>query len=293
MSFTKKRIDVTVTLGTGQFGDSGSNTVTLSGLRVHAGIQEFGGDAMPQAQLRVFGLPIDMVNQLTTIGTINAAIMYRNSVLVAAGDDESGMQTVYSGSIWQAWGEFQGMPEAPLNITAAGGLAAALKPVDALSFVGSTDVAQIMQTLATTMGFAFENNGVNVQLSNPYFPGTALQQARTCARAADINFAIDRGTLAIWPKTSTPDQPAARGGDAPLISTATGMVGYPAFSSNGLGLTTLYSPQIKRGGMVQVKSSLAVANGTWVVSQLQHSLQSETPGGQWFSQILGVPLNAQ
>lgn len=293
MSFTRKKIDLTIALGTGQFGDSGSNTVTLTGLRVHAGMQEFGGDAMPQAQLRVFGLPLDMVNQLTTIGPINSAIMYRNSVLVAAGDDETGMQTVYSGSIWQAWGEFQGMPDTPLNIIAAGGLAAALKPVDALSFVGPTDVAQIMQTLATTMGLAFENNGVKVQLSNPYFPGTALQQARTCARAADINFAIDRGTLAIWPKKSTPDQAAARGGDVPLISTATGLVGYPTFSSNGLGLTTLYTPQIKRGGQVQVESSLAVANGKWVVSQLQHSLQSETPGGQWFTQVLGVPVDAQ
>lgn len=293
MSFTRKRIDLTITLGTGQFGDSGSNVVTLTGLRVHAAMQEFGGDAMPQAQLRVFGLPLDMVNQLTTIGPINAAIMYRNSVLVAAGDDETGMQTVYSGSIWQAWGEYQGMPDTPLNIIAAGGLSAALKPVDALSFVGPTDVAQIMQTLSTTMGLAFENNGVSVILSNPYLPGTALQQVRACARAADINFAIDRGTLAIWPKRSTPDQPAARGGDVPLISTATGLVGYPTFSSNGLGLTTLYTPQIKRGGKVQVESSLAVANGTWVVSQLQHSLQSETPGGQWFSQVLGVPVDAQ
>ncbi|EIF30972.1 hypothetical protein BCh11DRAFT_06484 [Burkholderia sp. Ch1-1] len=287
MTFSRKKIDLTITLGTGQFGDSGSNTVTLSGLRVHAGVQAFGGDAMPQAQLRVFGLPLDMVNQLTTIGPINSAIMFRNSVLIAAGDDDDGMQTVYSGNIWQAWGEFQGMPDTPLNITGLGGLAAALKPVDALSYVGPTDVAQIMQTLATTMGLAFENNGVSVQLSSPYLPGTALQQARACVRAADIYFAIDRGTLAIWPKG------AARGGDVPLISPETGLAGYPTFSSNGLGLTTLFNPQIKPGGVVQVESSLTVANGKWLVMQVQHALQSETPGGQWFTQIVGVPLNAQ
>lgn len=293
MTFSRKKIDVTVTLGTGQFGDSGSNTVTLTGLRVHAGIQSFGGDAMPQAQLRIFGLPLDMVNQLTTIGPINSAIMFRNSVLVAAGDDEGGMQTVYSGTIWNAWGEFEGMPDTPLNIIGLGGLAAALKPVQALSYVGPTDVAQVMQTLAQTMGLAFENNGVSVQLSNPYLPGAALQQVRSLARAADIYFAIDRGTLAIWPKVSTPDQPAARGGDVPLISPGTGLVGYPKFASNGLMLTTEFNPQIKPGGVVQVQSSLTAACGQWIVMQAQHSLQSETPGGQWFSQILGVPLNAQ
>lgn len=287
MSFTRKRIDVTITLGTGQFGDSGSNTVTLSGLRVHAGIQVYGGEAMPQAQLRIFGLPLDMINQLTAIGPINSAVLYRNSVLVAAGDDETGMQTVYSGSIWQAWGEFQSMPEVPLNITGLGGLAAALKPVGALSYPGSADAATIMQTLAQTMGLAFENNGVSVQLSNPYFPGTALTQVRACARAAGIYFTIDRGTLAIWPKDG------ARGGDVPLISPATGMVGYPAFSSNGLSLTTLYNPSIKPGGVVQVESSLQVACGRWTVLQVAHSLQSETPNGQWFSTISGVPIYAQ
>lgn len=285
MSFTKKRIDVTVTLGTGQFGDSGSDTVTLTGHRVHMGMQAFGGDAMPQSQIRVFGLPLDMINQLTTVGPINAAVRFNNKVLVAAGDDETGMQTVYSGAIDSSWGEFESMPDVPLNIMALGGLDAALKPVGALSYPGSADVATIMQTLADTMGLAFENNGVTVQLSNPYFPGTALTQVRTCARAADIYWTIDRGTLAIWPKNGV------RGGDVPLISAATGMRGYPTLSSNGLGLTTLFNPQIKPGGVVQVESSLQVACGQWRVMQVWHSLQSETPNGAWFTQLYGVPLD--
>ncbi|MDE1138199.1 MAG: hypothetical protein PW999_00800 [Paraburkholderia tropica] len=55
MSFLKKRIDVTISLGTGQFGESGSNTVTLSGLRVKALIQAAPGDAMPALQPRRCG----------------------------------------------------------------------------------------------------------------------------------------------------------------------------------------------------------------------------------------------
>jgi hypothetical protein len=286
MTLSRKRIDVTISLGTGQFGDSGANTVTITGARVHAGIQVFGGEAMPQLQLRIFGQPLERMNQLTTVGPINSAIMFNNSVLVAVGDDES-MQTVYSGTIWEAWAEFQGAPEVPLNIMGLGGLAASLKPVGALSYPGAADVATIMQTLAETMGLAFENNGVNVQLSNPYFPGTALAQVRACARAADIYYAIDRGTLAIWPKNS------ARQGDAVLISPATGMVGYPSFASNGLTLTTIFNPAIKPGGVVQVDSSLQVARGQWTVLQVQHSLQSETPNGQWFTQILAVPNYVQ
>lgn len=287
MSFTKKRIDVTISLGTGQFGESGANTVTLSGLRVQALIQAAPGDAMPAAQVRIFGLPLEMMNQLTSVGLVNAAVRLQNTLLLAAGDDETGMTTVYDGTISESWGQFESMPDVPLNVIAVAGLAASLKPVDAISFQGQADVATIMQGLAQTMGYAFENNGVQVQLANPYFPGTALAQARACARAADIYMTIDRGTLAIWPKSTA----RAQQGDIPLISTDTGLVGYPAFSSNGISLTTLFNPQIKPGGQVQVKSTLPVANGTWFVSEVVHQLESETPNGQWFSRVLGRPMN--
>lgn len=288
MTFSRKRIDVTLSLGTGQFGADGSNTVTLSGLRVKALIQAAPGDAMPAAQVQIFGLPLDMVNQLTSVGLVNAAVRLQNTMLIAAGDDETGLTTVYDGTISESWGQFEGMPDVPLNVIAVAGLAASLKPVNAISFQGQADVATIMSRLAQTMGFAFENNGVQVQLANPYFPGTALAQARACARAADIYMTIDRGTLAIWPKNVA----RAQQGDTPLISVATGMVGYPAFSSNGIALTTLFNPHIKPGGQVQVQSSLPIANGVWLVSEVAHTIESETPNGQWFTRVLGKPMNS-
>jgi hypothetical protein len=283
MSFTKKRVDVTIALGTGQFGETGSNTVTLTGYRVQTMIQCAGGDAMDASQIRIFGLPLSMINQLTSVGPINAQIR-NNTMQVAAGDDESGMQVVYSGTISYAWGEFQAAPDVALNITGFAGLIDAVKPVNALSYIGSTDVATIMQTLANTMGLAFENNGVQVQLSNPYFPGTALQQVRMCARAAGINWAHDRGTLAIWPSAG-----ARASGDAPIISPANGMIGYPTFSSNGLNLATLFNPAIKIGVPIKVESSIPVACGVWTVTALTHTLESELPGGAWMSKLECVP----
>jgi hypothetical protein len=285
MSFTRKRIDATVSLGTGQFGETGANTVTLTGLRIKADIQQFGGDAMPQVQLRIFGLPASMINQLTTIGPINSAVQSKNSVLIAVGDDGLALTTIYSGTIWQAWGDFNQMPDTSLNIAAVGGLAAALKPIAASSFPGSMDAGTIMQQLATTAGLNFVNSGVSVQLSNPYFPGTALSQIRECAQAADINFTIDVGTLHIWPKTSARTTPSI-----PVVSPSTGMVGYPTFSSNSLMVTTLFNPSIVIGGVIEVQSSLAPACGKWIAVQISHSLESETPDGQWFTHINAWPF---
>ena len=285
MTFARKRIDVTISLGTGQFGDTGANTVTLTGLRIRAEIQQFGGDAMPQVQLLIYGLPASMINQLTTIGPINSAVMYKNSVLIAVGDDGSALTTIYNGTIWQSWADFNQLPDSALNIAAVGGLAASLKPVNATSFPGSADVGTIMQQLATLADVGFVNNGVSVQLSNPYFPGTALAQIRECAQAANINYTIDNGVLQIWPKGGV------RSGSIPIVSSQTGMVGYPAFSSNGLMLTTVFNPSVVIGGVIQVQSSLMAATGKWIVTQVSHSLESEMPGGQWFTHILGVPFN--
>jgi hypothetical protein len=286
MSFAEKEIQVTIALGQGQFGESGANTVTLSGLRIKAEIQQFGGDAMPQIQLLVYGLPLSMINQLTAIGPVNSAVMYQNSVLVAAGDVGSALTTVYSGSIWQAWGDFNQIPDAALNIAAVGGLAASLKPVGATSYPGSADVGTIMQSLASLAGLSFVNHGVSVQLSNPYFPGTALAQIRECAQAANIYFTVDKGALEIWPKGGARSAPSV-----PVVSPQTGMVGYPTFSSNGLMVTTMFNSSIVIGGQFQVQSSITAACGTYVATQISHSLESQTPDGQWFTHILGVPYS--
>lgn len=285
MSFARKQISLTISLGTGQFGDTGANTVTLTGLRIRAEIQQFGGDAQPQVQLLVYGLPASMINQLTTIGPINSAVMYQNSVLIAAGDEGSALTTIYNGTIWQSWGDFNQTPDSALNIAAVGGLAASLRPVNASSFPGSADVGTIMQQLAFLADVDFVNHGVSVQLSNPYFPGTALAQIRECAQAANINYTIDNGVLQIWPKGG------ARNTSIPTISPQTGMVGYPAFSSNGLMLTTVFNPSVVIGGVIQVQSSVTAATGKWIVTQISHSLESEMPDGQWFTHILGVPFN--
>jgi hypothetical protein len=286
MSFAEKQIDLTINLGTGQFGETGANTVTLSGLRIKAEIQQFGGDAMPQVQLLVYGLPAEMINQLTTIGPINSAVMYQNSVLIAAGDSGSALATIYNGTIWQAWGDFNQIPDSALNIAAVGGLAASLKPVGASSYPGSADVGTIMQSLAFLADLSFVNHGVSVQLSNPYFPGTALAQIRECARAADIYFTVENGALEIWPKGGSRSTPTI-----PVVSKPTGMVGYPTFCSNGLMVTTEFNSSIVIGGQFQVQSSVTAACGTYVATQISHSLESLTPDGQWFTHILGVPFS--
>ncbi len=278
-NFAKRRIDVTINLGEGQFGEDKGKDVTLTGLRVSAKIVYYKGAVQGSAQIRIFGLPLSMINQLTGTG-IGALEVRRNTILIAAGDKDGKMSTIYQGQIRYAYGDFGGAPDSALDIIALAVATDAVKPVDASSYRGDVDAAVIMSDLAKKLGLTFENNGVSVMLSNPYFPGTAWQQIMDCGEAAGIDYTIDRGILAIFPKLG------ARTLDGPVeVSPETGMVGYPTFWDQGLAVTTLFNPNISIGGQINVVSDITVACGVWNSFNIFHTLESETPNGQWFTQI--------
>jgi hypothetical protein len=278
-TFAEKTLELTITLGEGDFGATAGPTVTLSGLRMRAELVNPGGDSMGMLQIRVWGMDPKMMNRLTTIGQVNRAIRTKNSVLLAAGDVDGALHGVFQGTIFDAWADYNSAPEVAFNVVAYAGLDLAVTPASALSFNGPADVAMIMQNIATKAGLAFENNGVQVQLSNPYLPGTPLAQIRACARAANIRHTIDRGVLAIWPKDGN------RTGSVPVISSDTGMVGYPALSSKGMTVTTLFNPEIALGADVQIQSEIPMACGKFRVFNVSHMLACRMPDGPWFSRL--------
>lgn len=284
MSYVKRRIALTFQLGQGAFGDSGFNTVkTSDNLRVSASISKAGGVSMVDLQLRVSGLPLKLMNQLSTLGKPLTSGR-RNTITVEAGDDETGMAVVFIGTIFQAWADMQAAPDTTFLVEAHTGLLDSLRPLPPTSFNGTADVALIISGLAQQMGYAFENSGVSVQLSNPYFSGTGWEQLQAAAQAADINILLDGNTIAIWPKDG------ARKGAAVLLSKDTGLVGYPTWTANGLVLKSLFNPSISFGGQVTVESIVKPANGTWTVFKVQHDLETQTPGGKWETNLEATVL---
>lgn len=282
MAYAQRNIDVTFSLGKGSFGEGGFNTVTLSGLRVSATVEKTGLPGMNMAQIRVYGMTLSMMNQLSTLGKPSKTFTRDNQVTLKAGDAISGMAVVFVGTIQDAWADMRGAPDASFVAVAHTGLLAQMRSVPPSSYPGSSDAAVILAGLAEQMGMSFENNGVSVMLSNPYFPGTARMQAVSCAKAAGINMTLDDDVLAIWPAGGH------RGGTVPLISQDTGLVGFPAYAGGQqMALSTLYNPSIRFGGEVNVQTSLTGANGRWTVNSIHHHLESQMPGGAWFTEIQG------
>ena len=285
MSFTQKRITVQIALANGQF-NGGGNTAEISGLRVSAQVNIPGGPTKSSLSAAIYGLPLSMMNQLSTVGT-QYTEQAQNTITVMAGDAVAGMAQIYKGTLFAAYVDAQGMPEVALRVRGMTGLYEAVKSVPPTSIQGSGDVATIMQGLASQMGLQFENNGVNVKLANPYLSGPSWLQALTVAQHAGIEHIIDNGVLAIW----KPGR--ARQGGPVMISPQTGMIGYPMFSQPTVIVRTLFDPTIKYGGSMQIQSDLTPACGTFVIRNVDLELESLVPHGRWFATLSGVPQNLQ
>lgn len=283
MTFRKRRIEFEIRLGKGDFGEDGFDTVNVSGLRAQTHITIGGGPSMGEAQIRIYGLKLELLNKLSAL-TQYSMILRSNTAIITAGDDVDGMRLVFRGAIAQGWADLNAQPDAALMLSCYAGIVQKMKPVDASSYPDQAAVVDIMSDLAEKMNLEFENNGVSVVLATPYYPGALWEQAQRCAQAANINVLIDENVLAIWPKNGS------RFGDKPLISKETGMVGYPSYNGVGVSITTLFDPRLRFGGLVEVQSDIKNTNGTWVITGLSHDLSCETPGGEWFTHFEARPL---
>lgn len=294
MSMVSRGIRVTITLGEGAFGDDPAgkdNTVTLEGLQVSATIQKGGLPSLDSAAVRIYGLDQSKVNKLSRVGVPFMQVR-NNRITVDAGDDKDGYSQVFSGIIQTAFGDYQSPPDVALQVMAQAGILGLKKPVKPLSYPQGVKVGVVCAQIAASMDMSFINHGVDITLPpGSYFPGTAIDQLRAVERAAGINAQVTGGPVGdtanqnyveIWPKGGT------RGGRIPLVSPATGLVGYPQYSDLGVALTTLYEPGLAYGGRFNLDTSVEPARGLWNILQVTYELESETPNGAWFAHIVGT-----
>lgn len=282
-SLIRRKLDVSFSLNNGgKFGESGTDTVTLTGLRVRADIQKAGGASLSTMNMAIYGLTFSKMNQLSTLGkTVVEA--RRNSVVVKAGDDTSGMSQVFAGDITHCWADFSAAPEVFLNVYSVTASFHSINAVEISSYKGNVDAAAIFADIGEQIGYKVENNDVSVPLQNVYLSGTAVEKLRDLAEMAHVSMLIDDThvppVIAIYPKDGTRTSLQSK---IPLVSAETGMRGYPTYTSSGLRVQSLFNSAIVQGSTIEVKSSLKNVSGKWSVQILNLNLESETPNGQWF-----------
>jgi len=287
-TFTKKNLRYTFILSNNAvFEGTNSNTLKVDGLRSSAMIQGSGLPAFPEAHLIVYGLKQADMNALTAT-QFQPLAMQRNTVIVEA-DSGQGFSTVFSGQIITSGPNYDGIPAASLNVQARVLGFDSLNPATPTSYTGATSVANIVGTIASKLGYVLENNGVNVNLSNPYFGGTLVDQLRAVASQAGIDVYTEGNVIAICPKGAPRQQQSF------TLSPTSGLVGYPKldYQRGYVYVKALFNSAFRFGGPITVQGSdVPLANGNWVIGTLAHALDAVTPGGRWFTDMLLYPPNS-
>jgi hypothetical protein len=266
-----------------------SNVLQVNGLRDTAVIKGSGLPAFPEAELTIYGLNQSDMNALTSL-QFQPLAMSRNSVIVEADNGNGqGFSTVFAGQIITSGPDYAGIPHVPLKVQARILGFESLNPATPTSYTGATSVANIVQTIAAKLGYVLENNGVTAILNNPYFGGTLVDQLRAVKQAAGIQMFVEGNVIAICP----PGVP--RNQETFTIGPNAGLVGYPKldFQRGFVRVKALYNPAFRFGGPINIEgSSVPLANGSWVIGTITHTLEAQTYNGQWFSDMLLYPPSA-
>ena len=277
-SFTNKTIQVVMAMAEGVF-QNGANQITVEGLPTTVDIQKQGGDERPSCTVTIGNLNIDVVKQLTTL-SFRPLQRFKNQITVNAGEVGKQLQTIFIGDFENAYGEFQNAPTMNLMVKAISAQHGALMATPATSVDGTEQVAKLMEQWAVEAGCTLENKGVNASVKNVVYRGSPVDKAKTLARDVGIDLIIDDGKFIITPNGQAVD------GNAVLIDPKHGLLGYPAFSNDGIEFNMIFDPNVKIGGLVKIESVVPRASGIWKVTKITTKLEAYVPnGGSWNSSV--------
>ena len=277
-SFTNKTIQVVMAMAEGVF-QNGANQITVEGLPTTVDIQKQGGDERPSCTVTIGNLNIDVVKQLTTL-SFRPLQRLKNQITVNAGEVGKQLQTIFIGDFENAYGEFQNAPTMNLMVKAIAAQHGALMATPATSVDGTEQVAKLMEQWAVEAECTLENKGVNASVKNVVYRGSPVDKAKTLARDVGIDLIIDDGKFIITPNGQAVD------GNAVLIDPKHGLLGYPAFSNDGIEFNMIFDPNVKIGGLVKIESIVPRASGIWKVTKITTKLEAYVPnGGSWSSSV--------
>lgn len=289
MAFVERALSFVFTKADGSAFANGAKTITIppgnmASIRVSgAGMPGMGG-----LQATVWGLTQDVMNQLSLLG-VRVTLQPRNLVRVLAMNaDGTNSSTAFYGGIRTCYPDFNGQPNPFLSFQAYSGMDIAALPPISQGYNGQADLITVLQSICDTVGYTLENNGVSgVSLASSYHWGSprdalvAIRQAMA-PRGVEIDIPTENGTtVAVWYIAK------ARGGaNIPLVSAGDAnapgtLIGYPTYTEFGIDFRCVYTPGIRRGGQVQVQSSLPSATGLWNLYGFAHALDAQIPSGKW------------
>lgn len=279
-SLNRKIIRVTITL-VGDTFSNGKNTIVLERLRTRVDLVFGNGSIMPSAYVKIYGFNIKAMEKLIRIRWVDIQSM-QNQIKVEVANEGESFLTVYQGNVTFANIDSSAIPDMALSIESITGVYNAYLPATPLSFKGSRPVADVMEEIATGMGYRFSNNDVptGLMIKDATLNDTGINKLRKLAKDYQIDLYITFSEIVISRRGSP------RQTQMPVISPKSGLIGYPTPTMQGIQFQCLYNEAVQFGGLVAVRDSIIEpCNGQWRVFGITTTLESEVPGGSWFMDV--------
>lgn len=221
---------------------------------------------------------------------------------------------IFDGTIKQVRRGRESPTDTYLDITAADGDSAYNFSTMAMSLAGGSKPADHVQAVLENMTASGIGKGyipelpANALPRGKVFYGMARDEMRKVARNTNTSWSIQDGKLQLVPES------AYMPGEVPVITAATGMIGLPEQTPNGIRVKTLLNPNVKIGSLVkldnksiqQYRYNLSVnqsannlmtksviktdADGYYYVMVADHS--GDNRGNEWYSHLICLAVDA-
>ena len=222
-----------------------SQALDLSNLRFRFKISAADVETPNTAEIRVYNLSEE---------TIKQAIAEYSSVVVGGGY-QSNAGTLFKGTIKQFWRGKERYVDSFLDIMAADGdTAYNFAAIQQSLPSGSTNQSRF-KALVGALGLPSDPNAPSyLSSTGGILPrgkvlfGLARDYMRDLSTSNDVRWSIQNGTVTLVPLTGYLP------GEAVQINSATGMIGVPRATDQGIEVTCLINPKLRVGGQIQLNN---------------------------------------
>lgn len=234
------------------------------GLQISAEIVKIANALQGEATVKISNMtkPVrDYILSETTPFNLNRI---RKKVIVEAGRQSTGYYRLYEGDIVSA------VPSQPPDIMIT------LKAqtcqwekgnVVSRSTSAAAPLSAIAGQVAQDMGLRLMFEADDKNVSNYQFTGAAIKQVGMLGDMGNVNAYVDGDALVI----KNTDKPLQ--GTSHILSMASGMIGIPERTEQGIKCTYLLNPQSRLGGQLTIKSEINPGtNGNYTIYKLTHSV---------------------
>lgn len=256
---------------------------TFSEFAVNVRVTKKGAPDLPEAEVTLHGLGLDMMEQLTSLTFLKNA-RQNNILVIEAGYTEDTIAQIYRGEITKASADFNATPDVTFIIESKSGSYPSVIPQSPIAVKGQQPAIEVIKQLASQIGYNVENNGITTSISNTYIQGSPIQKIKSIANAINADLIIDDNTIVITPRGEPRKHSVT-----PVLSAENGLIGYPTLTDDGIDAVCFFNPEVRIGSCITIDTIVPKAKGTWKVTQFTHELEvNSSQSAMWRTSFSAV-----